>query len=44
VIAAGAAGVGVVSAVAAADDPVAAVRSIRAVVDEACAAVDRTTA
>jgi len=44
VIAAGAAGVGVVSAVAAADDPVAVVRSIRAIVDEACAAMDRTTA
>ena len=44
VIGAGAAGVGVVSAVAAADDPVEAVRSLRIAVDEACAATDGTSA
>jgi thiamine-phosphate pyrophosphorylase len=44
VIAAGAAGVAVVSAVAAADDPVAAVRDLRAVVDRACADVERHSA
>jgi len=44
VIAAGAAGVGVVSAVADADDPVAAVRELRGVVDEACARAERHSA
>jgi len=44
VIGAGAAGVAVVSAVADADDPLEAVRALRTVVDEACAATERTTA
>jgi thiamine-phosphate pyrophosphorylase len=44
VIRVGAAGVAVVSAVAGADDPVAAVRSLRAAVDDALTEADRTTA
>ncbi|HSL12057.1 MAG TPA: thiamine phosphate synthase [Actinomycetota bacterium] len=43
-IAAGAAGVAVVSAVAAADDPVSAVRELRAAVDAALADAERTSA